>query len=247
MTSARALREVARPFTRCTECPIRAKALFQVLSEDYILHAQKYRQGQYALPAKGHLYREGEKPAMAYTLFDGWVMLYRQSRDGSRQGLRIALPGDFIGYQSLGATTVSHSALAITDSRLCGFQYQDLRKMLHGHPHLALQLADIQARDMASCQNQMLGLGRKRAEARVAYLMLDLFQRLEVRGATDGNSMAFPLTQEVIGDLTGLTVVHTNRVIQKLRADGLIECGGKRLTLQDEQGLGEVAEYQSPD
>lgn len=247
MSAARAIREGPRPFTRCDECPIRAKALFQAVSEDYVLHAQEYRQGQYLLPAKGHLYREGESPTMAYTLFDGWIMLYRQSRDGNRQGLRIALPGDFIGYHSRGASAVQHSAMAITESRLCGFRHPDLERMLHGHSHLAMQLVDIQARDMASCQDQMLGLGRKRAEGRVAHLMLDLFERLKTRGATDGQSIAFPLTQEMIGDLTGLTVVHTNRVIQKLRGDGMIECGGRRLDLKDIAGLREIAEFQQPD
>lgn len=243
MTPPKSIQEVPGPIVRCSQCPIRAKALFQVVSEDYITHAEQRRQGQYSLAAKAHLYREGQRPSMAFTLFDGWLMLYRQARDGSRQGLRVALPGDFIGYQALGTAGASHAAVAITACTLCGFEHQDLIEMLHAQPHLAVQLADIQARDMASCQNQMLGLGRKRAEGRVAYLMLDLFHRMRERQATDGNSMAFPLTQELIGDLTGLTVVHTNRVIQKLRSAGLIESGGRRLVILDEAGLSEIAEF----
>ena len=243
MTPTKPLKELPGPHPRCDQCPIRARALFQVVSEDYIAHAEQHRKGQYALPAKAHLYRERQQPNMAFTLFDGWIMLYRQARDGSRQGLRVALPGDFIGYQSVDTSGASHAAMAITACTLCGFEHQDLRNMLHNQPHLAVQLADIQSRDMASCQNQMLGLGRKRAEGRVAYLMLDLFHRLRERGANDGNSIAFPLTQEIIGDLTGLTVVHTNRVIQKLRSSGLIESGGRRLVIRDEAGLSEVAEF----
>jgi len=244
MTPPKSLREQPLPHTVCGDCPIRAKALFQVVSEDYTTHAQEYRKAQYALKAKSHLYREGERPNMAFTLFSGWIMLYRQARDGARQGLRIALPGDFIGYQSVGIAGANHSALAIIDCTLCGFDHKDLRRMLHDQPQLAVQLVDIQSRDMATCQNQMLGLGRKRAEGRVAYLMLDLFHRMKVRGATEGNTMPFPLTQELIGDLTGLTVVHTNRVIQKLRGEGLIKCGSKRLEIIDEKGLCEIAEYE---
>ena len=243
MTPSKPLKELPGPHPRCGQCPIRARALFQVVSADYIAHAERYRKAQYALPAKAHLYREGQYPNMAFTLFDGWIMLYRQARDGSRQGLRVALPGDFIGYQAVGTKGASHAAMAITPCTLCGFEHEDLRSMLHNQPQLAVQLADIQSRDMASCQNQMLGLGRKRAEARVAYLMLDLFHRMRERGASDGNSITFPLTQEIIGDLTGLTVVHTNRVIQKLRSSGLIESGGRRLVIRDEEGLCEVAEF----
>ena len=243
MPPSKPLKPIPGPPVQCSGCPIRARALFQVVSDDYINHAAQYRKAQYSLPAKAHLYREGQHPDMAFTLFDGWIMLYRQARDGSRQGLRVALPGDFIGYQSVGTRGASHAAMAITPCTLCGFEHDDLHTMLHDQPQLAVQLADIQSRDMASCQNQMLGLGRKRAEGRVAYLMLDLFHRMRERGATDGNSMAFPLTQELIGDLTGLTVVHTNRVIQKLRSSGLIESGGRKLVIRDEASLSEIAEF----
>ena len=243
MLKAIPLIEAPTPHVRCVECPIRARALFQVVSDDYIKSAQAYRKAQYRLKARSHLYREGDLPQMAFTLFDGWMLLYRQARDGSRQGLRVALPGDFIGYQHVGAAGMTHAAQAITECTLCGFEREDLSGMLHQNPHLAVQLADIQSRDMAVCQDQMLGLGRKRAEGRIAYLMLDIYSRLRERGINDGASIPYPLTQELMGDLTGLTVVHTNRVIQKLRAGGYVECGSRRLVIKDEPGLKEIAEF----
>jgi len=39
MTPPNSIEEVSGPLVRCTQCPIRAKALFQVVSEDYITHA----------------------------------------------------------------------------------------------------------------------------------------------------------------------------------------------------------------
>ena len=84
--------------TQCVVCPIRQRALFQVVPVSYIQDAQARRTDQYHLPARRHLYEEGDPPDMAYTLYDGWVMLYRSHSDGARQGLRIALPGDFLGY-----------------------------------------------------------------------------------------------------------------------------------------------------
>lgn len=229
--------------TPCERCPIRARALFQVVSEDYIREAQKYRTGQYRLRAREHLYRQNEPAAFAYTLYEGWVLLYRPAGDGSRQGLRVALPGDFIGYRQLHIERVSHSAMALTPALLCGFPHRDLEAMLHDQPRLAVHLANIQQRDMASCQESMLGLGRKRAEGRVAYLLLELFHRMRLRGAAEGNAIAFPLTQEVIGDLTGLTVVHTNRVMQRFRAQGLLHCARRRLEILDEPALAAIGEF----
>jgi DNA-binding GntR family transcriptional regulator len=46
-----------------------------------------------------------------------------------------------------------------------------------------------------------------------------------------------PLTQTDVGDATGLSVVHVNRTLQKLRADGLISWRGNRLIVVDQQRL----------
>ena len=55
--------------------------------------------------------------------------------------------------------------------------------------------------------------------------------------------MPFPLTQEMLGELTGLTPVHTNRVLRKLRADGIMLCERHRVEILDLQRLIHVADY----
>ncbi len=81
----------------------------------------------------------------------------------------------------------------------------------------------------------MLGLGRKSAEQRIAHAIADLYHRLEQRAEVDArtHSMPFPLTQEMLGELTGLTPVHTNRVLRKLRTDGVMVCERQRVEILD--------------
>ena len=231
--------------TQCAVCPIRQRALFQVVPSSYIDDAQSRRLGQYHLPARRHLYEEGDPADMAYTLFDGWIMLYRAHSDGGRQGLRIALPGDFIGYVPAEDTEIHHAALGITDTVLCGFRQGDLHDMLDRHSDLSIHIARIQSRYMVSCQSAMLGLGRKSAEQRIAYLIAELYYRQVNRHlvAQDGLSMPFPLTQEMLGDMTGLTPVHTNRVMRKLRADGILTTERLRLNILDLDRLLNIGEF----
>lgn len=54
--------------------------------------------------------------------------------------------------------------------------------------------------------------------------------------AGDGRC-ALPLPQEDIGDALGLTSVHVNRVIARLRQNGLIEIGRGELHVQNMPGL----------
>lgn len=240
------LTELRSATTRCPDCPIRKKALFQVVSDNYLEDAEKHRTAQYKLPARGHLYYENQPASMAFTLYDGWLMLYRNDSDGSRQGLRVALPGDFVGYVP-DAATYSHSALAVTDVIACGFRQPDLQAMIDTHMSIGRQITSIQAHYLTSCETNVLGLGRKSAEQRIAHTFADLYHRLDQRGEVDreASSMPFPLTQEMLGELTGLTPVHTNRVLRRLRLDGILRAERQRVEILDLEKLIDLGEYRS--
>lgn len=231
--------------TQCASCPVRQNALFQVVPLSYIEDAQSRRTDQYRLAARRTLYEEGEPAEMAFTLFEGWMLLYRGDTDGRRQGLRIALPGDFLGYMPPGSTHVHHSAVAVTNVVVCGFRQEGLHEMMAKHPDLAAHITRIQTRYMVSCQNHMLGLGRKSAEQRIAYLVAELFHRLKYRQLipADAISMPFPLTQEMVGDMTGLTPVHTNRVMRKLRSEGVLRVERSRLEILDPEALARIGGF----
>lgn len=241
------LTEVRPAPTQCAVCPIRQKALFQVVADDYLHDAEQRRTAQYRLAARSQLYQESSPATMAYTLYEGWLLLYRTHSDGSRQGLRVALPGDFVGYAPLSDSTYSHGAMAITDAVVCAFRQADLHKMIDSHIDIARQITSIQARYLATCESNVLGLGRKSAEQRIAHAVADLYHRLDRRAEVDGatHTMPFPLTQEMLGELTGLTPVHTNRVLRKLRTDGIMLCERQRIEIFDLQGLMELGEYRT--
>jgi transcriptional regulator with XRE-family HTH domain len=50
-------------------------------------------------------------------------------------------------------------------------------------------------------------------------------------GLTTDHSDELPLTQEEIADALGLTPVHVNRVLQRMRREGLISLTGGALTI----------------
>lgn len=239
--------EVRPSPTKCNSCPIREKALFQVVAADYLQDAESRRTAQYQLTARTHLYQEMHPAAMAYTLFEGWMMLYRTFSDGSRQGMRVALPGDFVGYAPLVDSNYSHSALAITKVVVCGFRQADLHAMIDNHDDIARQITSIQARYLETCEANVLGLGRKTAEQRIAHAVADLYHRLDQRSEVDSasHSMPFPLTQEMLGELTGLTPVHTNRVLRKLRNDKVMICERQRVDILNLPRLLEIGEYRA--
>ena len=56
-------------------------------------------------------------------------------------------------------------------------------------------------------------------------------------------SFSLPITQSVLADALGLSVVHTNRVVQSLRTTGLVAWEADRVTIVDWDGLEALAEF----
>ncbi len=60
---------------------------------------------------------------------------------------------------------------------------------------------------------------------------------------TRDNRFELPITQAELADAIGTSTVHVNRVLQVLRADGLIQTKGTQITVPDWARLQEAGEF----
>ena len=97
--------------------------------------------------------------------------------------------------------------------------------------------------DAAIFREWITNVGTREAPGRIAHLLCEIFLTLQAVGLTKGNSFDFPITQSEIADATGLSTVHVNRSVQKLRAEGLIVLEKGRCTITDWEGLNETAMF----
>ncbi len=233
--------------TRCTVCPVRKLALFQGVSMENLDWTQNYREQQFIVKPKRRLVEEGLKNKYAYTLFTGWVALYQTSANGDRQIHRFALPGDFIGFHPDSAGPIHYSAQTVTEVTVCAFPMEQLEQVLKERNELSARMMEMNTQSMRLCQQHMLGIGRKSAKERLAFLFLELYHRVKVLGNiipdSEENSIAFPLSQEDLADAMGLTSVHVSRTLRELTDDGLLTVKHRRLTIHNEPALTELAQF----
>jgi len=97
------------------------------------------------------------------------------------------------------------------------------------------------ARERRWTENQVVGLGRMDARGRLSHFILELQFRLSRGNEKVPDRFAFPLTQEHLADLLGLTPVHVNRTLQAMRAVQYIRLANRELTILDQVGLAETA------
>jgi CRP-like cAMP-binding protein len=89
-------------------------------------------------------------------------------------------------------------------------------------------------------------VGRQTAFERTAHFILEIRERLGLVGLAGESSVSIPLTQEIMADALGLSVVHLNRTLQQLRRNQLIEFKSGLVKLLQPERLGEIANFRTP-
>lgn len=189
------------------------------------------------------LQRENEACGEMFILRKGLMMSYVLLDDGSRQILRFLFPGDMLGMSSAIYREAPETLAALSDCTVSPFDRTALAGIMTAHPRLSAMVMVYAQIERVALTDRLAALGRTSAKARVAALLLELRNRLRVSDKSITNMFVLGLTQEEVGDATGLTAVHVNRMLRQLEEDGLIAREAGKVTLVDERALARAANY----
>lgn len=195
------------------------------------------------IPAKRHIIREGDRPEQVHLIVEGWAARYKELGDGSRQIVAFLIPGDFCDLHVAVLGHMDHAIVAITQCRVAFIQSAEIDELTSNHNGLTKALWWGTLVDEAVLRSWVVNNGRRDAYHRLAHLICELHLRLELVGLVSDDRFDLPLTQEDLADATGLTPVHTNRTLQRLRREGLITLGSGALTVVDVNALREAAGF----
>jgi CRP-like cAMP-binding protein len=231
------------PDVPCKRCPLRPLPLFLEPTGDELELVQSLKQRELRLQAGETLIHEGQTDAPLYTLLDGWGFRYKTLSDGRRQILTFLLPGDFIGVQQKMADGAAHGVDTLTESVLCVFQRDALWTLHQRSPSMGFSVTWLTAHEESLVDDNLLSVGRRSAEERIATLLIQLFKRAAALRSDGGaQGVPFPLTQQHIADALGLSLVHTNKTLRKLELRGLHAVTDGRLFLRDAKALARLAD-----
>jgi len=192
----------------------------------------------------GHeLVHEGETRQSAFVLAEGWACSFKMLPSGERQIVDIQVPGDFLGLRSILFRTSDHSVRAVTRIEASEVLSSDILNAFSDAPRLAAAVLWAASRDEAMVVEHLCNLGRRSAEERTAHFLLELGARLKVVGIGDMNGFACPLTQYHLADALGLSAVHVNRVLRRLREDNLLMFRDGHVSILDFERLRDLAGF----
>ena len=195
---------------------------------------------QLSLPARATVFREGDPAGRVYTLVEGTAKLTRLLPDGKQQVVGFRFAGDILGFTTKSA--YPFDAELLTEARLCRLDRPRLDGLLRRFPLLERRLLDLCVQELTATQEQLVTVGRRTAEARVAAFLLSLVEARRRRGI-GGRLLEMPMTRGDIADFLGLTLETVSRTLTSFRKRGWIrEPAHQRVELINPGALTALAE-----
>jgi CRP-like cAMP-binding protein len=187
---------------------------------------------------------EGYECRELYIVECGFAVAYKLLRTGKRQILNVVLPGEIIGLPGSFFDRSAYSVMSLTDMKLQVFKLKTLVDLCDRRPNLALSVLWLGAAQLAIYAEHISDIGRRTPLERVAHFLLEMRARLMAVGCATEKTFEMPLSQELIGDLLGLSAPHVNRMLQQLRSEHLITMSGHSITIEDVDQLQFLGQFQ---
>ena len=190
-----------------------------------------------------YIVREGDLTSECCLIVNGFAYRQKTTADGARQILSVHMAGDFVDLEAALLRRADHNIQALTRCDIAMVPASAIRTLLRERPLIAEAMWVDTLIDAAIFREWLLNVGQRDARARIAHLLCEFAKRLELAGLGSEEGYDFPLTQEQLGDATGLTPVHVNRTLKVLDAEKLITRTRRTIRISDWKRLRDVAGF----
>lgn len=234
LSDSEALKPFANKLRRLVDLPEAAEAGVQGL---------KFRLGN--VGSSRYLVREGQESADCCVLLEGFACRHKLSGDGSRQIMSFLMKGDIVDFQQIFLPVADHNVQTITEAKVAWVPKTELNELTRQFPAISAALWKDCLIEASVFREWVLNVGRRDARARIAHMLCEFVTRCSEVGLGSPDQFHVPMTQEQIGDATGLTPVHVNRMLRALDEIGVIKRAGRDFRVSDWRLLQKIGDFRS--
>jgi len=194
-------------------------------------------------PAHSVLVADRARTTHSTLLIDGFACRYKDTGNGGRQILSFHLAGDFVDLSHMLLSRSDHVVQTLSPATIARVPTPELRALAAARPHVAEALWRETMIDAAIAREWIVNVGRRGATERIAHLLCEFAARRDEAGLGSLDHFELPMTQEQIGDATGLTGVHVNRKLHDLQRIGVIARDRRDLRIRDWARLKRIGDF----
>jgi CRP-like cAMP-binding protein len=193
------------------------------------------------LAANTTLVDEGARMSVVYVVITGVAFRYKMLVNGKRQIFGYLMPGEMCDADFIVLDRCDHTICLLTDAEVAVVRISELNSCIAQWPRIGQALALTHVRVGSVSRDLVVNMGQRHALQRIAHFLMQMSAQLYPQERASGGSLPIPLTQHELADTIGLTVVHVNRCLQRLRDEGVIAWGRRRVTIVDHQRLEQIS------
>ena len=222
---------------RCFDCKVRERTEWSVLSCEELEQIEAAKNARAHLPGEV-LFHEGDANRGVYCLQSGLVGVRKTDIDGNSILLRLAYPGETLGYRSfLAGEDHADSAEVLKASVVCFIDRAPIRRILEVKPALGLRFLRRAARDLGSADERILQSVTLSVRARFAHLLLVLKDRYGMASEGGEIRLELPLSRQDLAAMIGTRPETMSRTIRQMEADGIARFSGRSVVVPTLDGL----------
>ena len=193
-----------------------------------------------------YVVRERDQATHSCLMLSGFSVRHKIVGTGHRQIVAIHMKGEMVDLQNSLLGKADHSVQMLTAGRVAMIPREEIVRIAFERPAIGKALWLDTLVDGSIFREWIANVGRRDARTRVAHVLCEFGLRLKHAGLGEEVGYTLPMTQEQLGDATGLTSVHVNRTLKSLEADGLIERVSPRaITIGDWKKLAGAGDFDS--
>jgi CRP-like cAMP-binding protein len=198
-----------------------------------------------SLIQNSYILRELDITKNSCILLSGLAFRSKVVGDGGRQILSVHVPGDMLDLQHAFLGVADHSIQMLTAGDVAYVPAKAVQDLAFAYPAIGRAMWLETLIEGSIFREWIANIGRRDARTRVAHLLCEIAVRLQSAGLMTGNRYELPMTQEQIGDATGLTTVHVNRTFQALHKEGLITRDKRAIDIRDWNALSAAGDFRA--
>jgi CRP-like cAMP-binding protein len=134
--------------------------------------------------------------------------------------------------------------IAVSDMKLQVCSLEAFVGLCCRRPKFGLALTWLAVQEGANYAERIIDIGRRTPIERLAHLLLEIHSRLAMVGCAEEAVLNLPFTQEMMSDALGLSVPHLNRMLTRLRSEGMIALNDRRVEFLDLKAMALLAQFQ---
>ncbi len=160
---------------------------------------------------------------------------------GRQQILRIAGPGDILGYRSLFADEPYHATAEVLEAaEICCIDKNAFFSVLSTNPSLSLSIIKKIAIELRNAETLATSIAQRPVRERMAELLLTLKQSYG-RPVKKGVVIDLKLSREEMAEMIGVTQETAIRLLSDFRKEGMIEVREREITVVNTPSLLDTA------